>query len=119
MGHGGQVMDEGTNHLPAHLAEMDGWVEIPGLGWLREVPSHVGHGGVGVDFWWWHHCPPMVDQPGYSSPRTIDVSSGERHAITGGSLAGGDLTIHGGSGSIPCDKCGLHGWVRNGKWVTT
>lgn len=107
--------------LPAHLADMGGWVEIPGLGWLREVPPWVGHGAQadaeGIDFWWWHHCPPMVDQPGYASPRTIDTSSGERHQIVGGSLAGGDLTIHGGSGSIPCEKCGLHGWVRDGRWV--
>ena len=103
--------------VPAHLVEMGGWVRIEGLGWLREVESHPGHGGVGIDFWWWHHCPPMVDKPGYGSPRTIDVSSGERHAITGGSLAGGDLTIHGGSGSIPCSECGLHGYVRGGQWV--
>lgn len=100
--------------LPEHLADMDGWVEIEGLGWLREVPSSSSPGS---DFWWWHHCPPMVGKPGYTSPRRIDTSSGQRHAVTGGSLAGGDLTIHGGSGSIPCDKCGLHGWVRDGRWV--
>ena len=104
--------------LPSHLAEMDGWVQIEGLGWLREVPSGPHHGGVGFDFWWWHDCPAMEGHPGHGSVRTIDVSSGERHAVTGGSLAGGDLTIHGGSGSIPCDKCGLHGWVREGRWVS-
>lgn len=106
-----------TTTLPAHLETMGGWVEIPGLGWLREWQHHHDGDCSRMDFWWWHHCPPMVGKPGYSSPRTIDVSSGERHAITGGSLAGGDLTIHGGSGSIPCEKCGLHGWVRNGRWV--
>lgn len=103
--------------LPQHLADMDGWVEIPGLGWLREVPADQRHGGVGIDFLWWHHCPPLAGAPGYVSLRTIDTSSGERHEITAGTLAGGDLTIHGGSGSIPCDRCGLHGWVRNGLWV--
>ncbi len=106
-----------TEILPAHLAEMGGWVEIPGLGWLREVPSHGGHGGVGIDFLWWHHCPPRMGEPDENSLGTIDVSSGERHAILSGSLVGGDLTIGGGSGSIPCDKCGLHGWVRDGRWV--
>lgn len=104
--------------LPEHLADLGGWVEIPGLGWLLEVQASPPFTISGIDFWWWHHCPPMVGQPGYTSPRRIDCSSGERHAITGGSLAGGDLTIHGGSGSIPCEKCGLHGWVRNGQWVT-
>ena len=95
-------------------------MEIPGLGWLREwhhAPYEVeGDTLPGPDFWWWHPCP-NAQVPG-DCLRTIDVSSGKRHAITGGSLAGGDLTIHGGSGSIPCDKCGLHGWVRNGQWVT-
>lgn len=105
------MSDKGTSGLPDYLAEMEGWVEIPGLGWLREVESHEASDGI--DFWWWHDCP----YAGWSSLRTIDCS-GQRHAITGGSLATGDLTIHGGSGSIPCDKCGLHGWVRNGKWVT-
>jgi hypothetical protein len=99
--------------LPEHLVHMGGWVEIPGFGWLREWHRE----GV-LDLMWWHDCPAMRDQPGWSSVRHIDVSSGERHTITGGSLADGDLTIHGGSGSIPCDKCGLHGWVRGGKWVT-
>lgn len=95
--------------LPEHLADLGGWVEIPGLGWLREERP---------GFWWWHDCPPMRGKPGWSSSRSIDTTTGQRHAVTGGSLAGGDLTIHGGSGSIPCDKCGLHGWVRDGKWVT-
>ena len=99
--------------LPEHLADMDGWVEIPGLGWLREVKGRSG----GIDFFWWHFCPPLADKPERKSLRTIDCSTGERHAITGGSLAGGDLTIHGGSGSIPCHDCGLHGFVRNGQWV--
>lgn len=107
-----------TTEIPEHLAEMGGWVEIDGLGWLREWWHDNGPGTESVmDFWWWHHCPPHVGKPDYSSPRTIDVSSGQRHAVTGGSLAGGDLTIHGGSGSIPCGDCGLHGWVRNGRWV--
>jgi hypothetical protein len=110
-------MSSTADTLPAHLLEMGGWVEIPGLGWLREVPSLPHHGGVGIDFYWWHDCPPLRDKPDRNSLRTIDTSSGERHAITGGSLAGGDLTIHGGSGSIPCPQCGLHGWVRGGKWV--
>lgn len=101
--------------LPSHLVSMGGWTEIPGLGWLRRVPS--GHSWGGTDFWWWHDCSGMTGKPGWGSVRTIDTSSGERHAITGGSLTGGDLTIHGGSGSIPCDKCGLHGWLRDGKWV--
>lgn len=103
--------------LPEHLEVMGGWVEIPGLGWLREVPGGANHNGPAIDFWWWHCCRPMKGRPGYASVRTIDVSSGERHEITGGTLAGGDLTIHGGSGSIPCKRCGLHGWVRNGRWV--
>lgn len=109
--------DDEESTLPDYLAEMGGWFEIPGLGWLRESTPRGDHAD-GVDFWWWHDCPPMRDKASYSSLRTIDCSTGERHAITGGSLAGGDLTIHGGSGSIPCDKCGLHGWVRGGKWVT-
>lgn len=98
--------------LPEHLADMEGWVEVPGLGWLREVERHGG-----IDFWWWHDCPPLADKPERNSLRTIDCSTGERHAITGGSLAGGDLTIHGGSGSIPCADCGLHGYLQNGQWV--
>ena len=103
--------------LPAHLADMGGWVEIPGLGWLREVIG-VDSLSDGIDFRWWHDCPPLADKPQRNSLRTIDCSTGQRHAITGGSLAAGDLTIHGGSGSIPCADCGLHGWVRNGEWVT-
>ena len=108
--------------LPHHLADVEGWHEIPGLGWMRvweHQPYEDEHGVEipGPDFWWWHDCPPVAGKPGWLSPRTIDVSSGARHAITGGSLEGGDLTIHGGSGSIPCEKCGLHGWVRNGQWV--
>lgn len=101
--------------LPAHLRDLGGWRQILGLGWLREVAPLVGDG---LDFWWWHDCPPMRDQPGFASLRLIDASSGQRHAILSGSLAGGDLTIGGGSGSIPCDRCGLHGWVRDGSWVT-
>jgi hypothetical protein len=102
--------------LPEHLADLAGWVEVEGLGWLREViPHDVDR--EGIDFWWWHHCPPAEGEPGYNSPRTIDCSSGERHAIISGTLAGGDLTIHGGTGSIPCDRCGLHGWLRDGRWV--
>ena len=101
--------------LPAHLTELDGWVEIPGLGWLIEIRSRFGNGAI--DFWWWHHCPPLADKPERNSLRTIDCSTGQRHAILGGSLATGDLTIGGGSGSIPCHDCGLHGFVRDGKWV--
>lgn len=98
---------------------MGEWVEIVGLGWLLEVPSLPHHGGVGSDFYWWHPCPSLEGKPGRDSLRTIDCSSGQRHAVLGGSLAGGDLTIGGGSGSIPCPSgCGLHGWVRDGKWVT-
>lgn len=100
--------------LPEHLSDLDGWVEVPGLGWLREVPGRID---TGVDFWWWHECPALVDKPERNSLRTIDCSTGERHAITGGSLEGGDLTIHGGTGSIPCSDCGLHGHLVKGTWV--
>lgn len=104
--------------LPEDLAEMGDWVEIEGFGFLRPWLRENDAGEPVVDLMWWHDCEPMRGHPGWASVRHIDVSSGQRHAITGGSLADGDLTIHGGSGSIPCDKCGLHGWVREGKWVT-
>lgn len=102
--------------LPEHLDQMGGWVHVDGLGWLREWEWHIS-GRRGFDIMWWHDCPPMRGEAGWTAPRHIDVTSGLRHAIAGGSLAGGDLTIAGGSGSIPCDKCGLHGWLRNGRWV--
>ena len=97
--------------LPEHLASMGGWVLIDGMGWLREANGRS-------DFWWWHDCPPARGARQWNSIRTIDCSTGERHAILSGSLEGGDLTIGGGSGSIPCHTCGLHGWVRDGRWVT-
>lgn len=105
--------------LPDHLADMVGWVEIEGLGWLREIKRTNAAGAPrGIDFLWWHHCPKLADKPDKDSLRLLDCTSGERHEVTGGSLADGDLTIRGGSGSIPCtDGCGIHGWVRNGRWV--
>jgi hypothetical protein len=114
-----QLTKSEAANLPLHLAfaHSGEWVEIPGLGWLIEVAPPGRAGGDGIDFWWWHDCPPLREQPSWKSVRRIDTSSGERHAILSGSLADGDLTIGGGSGSIPCDKCGLHGWVRDGKWV--
>ena len=105
-----------TRPLPDHLAAFSGWVEIPGLGWLREMIG-IDPLSDGIDFWWWHDCVPLRDKSQRDSLRAIDCSTGDRHAITGGTLAGGDLTIHGGSGSIPCPDCGIHGWVRDGKWV--
>lgn len=107
--------------LPEHLRYFDGWIAIEGLGWLRwwhhEPWNTEGTTLTGPDLWWWHDCPPMRGEPGWGSPRTIDVSSGHRHAIIGGTLDGGDLTIHGGSGSIPCEKCGLHGHLAKGIWT--
>lgn len=104
--------------MPAHLADMDGWIHIDGLGWLFEWHHEPADDLPGpFDFWWWHDCSAMVNTPAWRALRTIDVSSGQRHEIIGGSLHGHDLTIHGGSGSIPCTECGLHGWVRNGRWV--
>lgn len=115
----------GTGHplarrpaLPAWLVEMGGWHEVPGAGWFREVEPHGSNGSP--DFWWHHPCPTHPVGPSRWLG-TIDCSTGQRHAILGGTLAGGDLTIGGGSGSLLCppqfDGCGLHGWVRNGRWV--
>lgn len=104
--------------LPDWLAEQTGWVEVPGGGWFREVRPRGDNGSP--DFWWWHACPTHPSGPD-RAVGGIDCSTGERHAIIGGTLAGGDLTIHGGTGSILCPPsfggCGLHGWVREGRWV--
>lgn len=106
--------------LPDWLEEMGGWVEIRNAGgWLREVDPRGDK--APSDFWWWHSCPTHPSGPD-RAVGSIDCSSGERHAILSGTLAGGDLTIGGGSGSILCPPdfggCGMHGWVRDGAWVS-
>lgn len=48
--------------------------------------------------------------------RLVDLTSGDRHRVVAGDVHHPEtLTI---AGSLPCDQCGAHGFVRDGRWHT-
>ncbi len=92
----------GERFLPESAFPIDLGVDVRGVR-IRLRPCDIGYEIR-------HLCKTGADDDLINAPR-VDTTTGKRHRV---SVEGPMLTIE---GSILCKGCGLHGFVRNRKWV--
>ncbi len=92
---------------------------VADIGLRHFLRPHVIDGDGKVRAWlWWHDCPAVEHVSwGWIGDKMDGTKSG--HGVPALDLApwppvGGEFTVE---GSLICERCGDHGWIRAGRWV--
>lgn len=94
---------------PAMLGEPIEWIPIEGVEamWLSKPRPVLEDGEQHQHAWWAHRSPTGRNDLG----RVAFRPGG--HVLE----AADPLTIIGSLYCVPAEHCGVHGWIRGGKWV--